>query len=76
MKHKGVEYSIARAEPGFWRWRFQIAETARAGRTQTNLAGVAAHRVRQQIDGELEKSTDASGKRQIASDQNTDEGEA
>ena len=69
MNHRGVEYSIARAEPGFWRWRFQIGETVKTGRTQTNLAGMAAHRVRKQIDRELGKSPDQLGNRHIALDQ-------
>jgi hypothetical protein len=72
MNHKGVEYSIARAETGFWQWRFQIGETVRTGRTQTNLAGMAANRVRQQIDRELKKSVDQPGGRHIASNQSAE----
>jgi hypothetical protein len=69
MNHKGAEYSIARPEPGFWNWRFQIGETVTTGRTQTNLAGMAAYRVRERIDRELRNSPDPQGNRHIALDQ-------
>ena len=73
MNHRDVEYSIARAEPGFWNWRFQIDDTVTTGRAETNLAGMAAHRVRQRIDRELRKSPDPRGNRHIASDQRGEE---
>ena len=53
MNRKGVEFTLLLIEPGFWRWRFQIGETVTTGKTQTNLAGVAAHRVRQRINRAL-----------------------
>ena len=53
MNHRGVEYSIARTEPGLWRWRFAIGESVTTGTTQTNLAGMAAHRVRRRINRAL-----------------------
>jgi hypothetical protein len=43
-------------EPGLWRWRFQIGETATTGTTKTNLRGMAAHRVKSRIDREFNKS--------------------
>jgi hypothetical protein len=69
MNHRGVEYSIARDEPGFWKWCFQIGETVTTGRTQTNLAGMATHKARQRVDRKLRKSPDPRGNRHIASDQ-------
>jgi hypothetical protein len=49
--HKGIQYTIAAtAEPDVWRWRFQIGDTVRTGRTQTRLAELAARRVQAKID--------------------------
>ena len=73
MTYKGIEYRIARAEPGFWKWRFQIDDTVTTGTAQTNLAVLAAYRVRQRIDHELGKSPDPRGNRHIASDQRGEE---
>jgi hypothetical protein len=38
-----------------WQWRFQIGEAVSTGKTETNLKGLAAHRVQQRIDRELKK---------------------
>ena len=54
MVYKGIEYTIAAtAEPDIWRWRFQIGDTVRTGRTQTRLAELAARRVQSKIDTAL-----------------------
>jgi hypothetical protein len=53
MNRKGVEFTVTKVEPGLWKWQFQIGETVTSGRTQSNLMGMAAHRVQQRIDGEL-----------------------
>jgi glycerate-2-kinase len=58
MNRKGVEFSLLLIEPGWWKWRFQIGETVSTGKTQTNLMGIAAHRVQQWIDHELKKPRD------------------
>ena len=58
MIRKGVEFTLSEAEPGLWQWRFQIGETIKTGRTETNLKGMAAHRVQQRIDLELRKPRD------------------
>ena len=52
----GVEYTLVLIEPGLWRWRFQIGETATTGTTKTNLRRMAAHRVKSRIDREFNKS--------------------
>ena len=54
MIHKGIQYTIAAtAEPDIWRWRFQIGDVVRTGRTQTRLAELAARRVQAKIDAAL-----------------------
>jgi len=55
MTRKGVEFTLLLAEPGLWKWRFQIGATATTGKTQTNLMGLAARRVELRIDGALRK---------------------
>ena len=56
MMHKGVEYTVAvTAMPSIWKWQFQIGEIVTSGKTQSNLMGMAAHRVQQRIDRELKK---------------------
>jgi uncharacterized membrane protein YcjF (UPF0283 family) len=52
--YKGIQYTIsATEEPDIWRWRFQIGDTVRSGRTQTRLAELAARRVQSKIDAAL-----------------------
>ena len=52
--YKGIEYTIAAtAEPDIWRWRFQVGDTVRTGRTQTRLVELAARRVQAKIDAAL-----------------------
>jgi hypothetical protein len=63
MNRKGVEFTLLLMEPGLWRWRFQIGETVSTGKAETNLMGLAAHRVNQRIDRELRKLRDLAPKR-------------
>ena len=49
----GVEFTLLLIEPGLWKWRFQIGETATTGKTKTNLRGLATRRVQAQIDRAL-----------------------
>jgi hypothetical protein len=58
MNRRGVEFSLMEAEPGVWKWQFQIGEIVTAGKTQSNLKGMAAHRVHERIDRELKKPRD------------------
>jgi hypothetical protein len=51
----GVEFTLLLIEPGLWRWRFQIGETATTGPTKTNLKGLATRRVETRIDRALHK---------------------
>ena len=54
MIHKGVQYSVAAAaEPGVWRWQFQVGDTVRTGKTQTRLGAMAIRRVQVKIDAAL-----------------------
>jgi hypothetical protein len=58
MNRRGVEFSLMEAEPGVWKWQFQIGEIVTTGKTQSNLEGMAAHRVHERIDRELKKPRD------------------
>jgi hypothetical protein len=52
--HRGIQYTItATAEPDIWRWRFEIGDAVKTGRTQTRLAELAARRVQSKIDAAL-----------------------
>jgi hypothetical protein len=55
VNRKGVEYSVLLIEPGLWRWRFQIGETATSGKTRTHLPGMVTRRVELRIDSALRK---------------------
>ena len=55
MKRKGVEFSLTQVEPGLWKWQFQIGNIVTTGKTHSNLMGLAARRVQQRIDCELNK---------------------
>jgi hypothetical protein len=48
MNRKGVEFSLTQVEPGLWKWQFEIENIVRTGKVQTNLMGMAAHRVQQE----------------------------
>ena len=58
MIRKGVEFTLQLIEPRLWKWRFEIGEAVTNGKTETNLMGLAAHRVRQRIDRVLNKPRD------------------
>jgi hypothetical protein len=55
MTRKGVEFTLLLIEPGLWKWRFQIGDTATTGKTKTRLMGMAARRAQLRIDGALRK---------------------
>jgi len=63
MNRRGVEFSLTQVEPGLWKWQFQIGDTVTIGKTQSNLMGMAAHRVQQRIDRELGKPRDLASRR-------------
>jgi hypothetical protein len=58
MNRRGVEFTVTQAEPGLWKWQFQIGKTVTTGKTQSKLIGMAARRVQQRIDRELGKARD------------------
>jgi hypothetical protein len=61
MNHKGVEYTVVRAEtPGYWHWRFRIGEKVKTGSTETNLELLAMRRAQVKINQAL-KGTEQSG---------------
>ena len=59
MNRKGVEFSLQQIEPDLWKWQFQIGKTVTSGKTRSRLMGMAAHRVQQRIDRELNKPRDS-----------------
>jgi len=62
MNRKGIEFSVNQVDEEWWNWRFQIGETVRTGKTQTRLMGMAARRVQQRIDRELNEARDLTSK--------------
>lgn len=57
LNHKGVEYTVApTATPGIWKWRFQIGDEVKTGRTETRINLLAMRRVQLRIDRELKKA--------------------
>ena len=56
MNRRGVEFTVMKVEPGLWKWQFQTGETVKTGKTKSKLLGIAARRVQQVIDRELNKS--------------------
>ena len=62
MNRKGVEFTVCQVDDDRWNWRYQIGETVRTGHTQTRLMGMAAHRVQQRIDRELNEARDLTSK--------------
>ena len=55
MVHKGVEYEIAKVEPGLWKYQFRIGAIIRTGKTRCSLELLAERRVRLTIDNQLRK---------------------
>jgi hypothetical protein len=62
MNRKGVEFTVSQVDEDWWNWRFQIGKIVRTGNTQTRLMGMAAHRVQQKIDCELNEARDLTSK--------------
>jgi hypothetical protein len=58
MNRRGIEFSLVQVDPGLWQWQFRIGEIVTTGKTKTSLKGMAARRVQQQIDRELNKPGD------------------
>jgi hypothetical protein len=60
--YKGIQYTISPTEePDIWRWRFEIGEAVKSGKTQTRLAELAARRVQSKIDAALRLLGGAAG---------------
>ena len=55
MIHKGVEYTVAAAAPGIWKWQFRIGDKVVNGKTEAKLQLLAIRRVQLRIDRELKK---------------------
>lgn len=57
MKHKGVNFTVARdvEEPDIWRYEFQLGTKWRTGTVQTRLELFAIRRVQMHIDRELKR---------------------
>jgi hypothetical protein len=63
---KGIQYPIsATEEPDIWRWRFEIGDAVRSGRTQARLAELAARRVQSRIDAALRALAPSSAQESI-----------
>ena len=58
MLHRGIEYTMALAAPGVWKWQFRIRDQVKSGITTTKLRQLAIRRVEQRIDRELKKAAD------------------
>ena len=58
MNRRGVEFTVTQVHRGLWKWQFQIGKTVTTGKTQSHLMGMAARRVQQRIDRELNKPRD------------------
>jgi hypothetical protein len=63
MHRKGVEFTLMQAEPGVWKWQFQIADTVVTGKARAKLRGLAAYKVQQRIDRELGNVRDIASKK-------------
>lgn len=51
MMYKGIEYSVVEAaEPGIWKWQFQIGGQIKTGVTATRLFLLASRRVQLKIN--------------------------
>jgi hypothetical protein len=66
MNYQGIEFSFAETQPGLWQWQFQIGETVKNGKTETNLQGIAAHRVQRRIDREIKQAQELAARRSRA----------
>jgi hypothetical protein len=53
MTYKGIDYTVAAAAPGVWKWQFRIGDRVKTGKTETNINLLAIRRVHLRIDREL-----------------------
>lgn len=54
MTHRGINYTLtAAADARIWHWQFELAGKLIAGKTRTSLKLLAARKVAQRIDREL-----------------------
>jgi hypothetical protein len=54
VQYKGVEYSVVEAaQPGVWKWQFQIGNEIRSGQTATKLCLMAYRRAQLKINQAL-----------------------
>ena len=63
MMHRGVEYTVSQATPGFWNWQFRMGDAVISGKTATNIRLLAIRRVQLRIDRELKKAAPKGGDR-------------
>lgn len=56
MTYKGVEFHVSMsAVQDVWKWKFQIGQQTKSGKTEAKLQLLAVRRVQSQIDRELRK---------------------
>jgi hypothetical protein len=56
MTYKGVEFQVSMsAVQDVWKWKFQIGQLSKSGKTEAKLQLLAVRRVQSQIDRELRK---------------------
>jgi hypothetical protein len=63
MNRRGIEFTLTQARPGLWQWQFQIGESVKNGKTETNLRGIAVHRVQERIDREISQTREPAARR-------------
>jgi hypothetical protein len=62
MNRRGIEFTLVQVDDDVWKWQFRIGETITTGKTKTRLKGMAARKVQQRIDRELQKPRDLAGR--------------
>jgi hypothetical protein len=56
MTYKGVEFQVSMsAVQDIWKWKFEIGQLTKSGKTEAKLQLLAVRRVQSQIDRELRK---------------------
>jgi hypothetical protein len=61
MIYRGIEYSVVEAaEPGLWKWQFQIGSEIKSGVTATKLYLLASRRAQLKINQALKGAPSAS----------------
>jgi hypothetical protein len=63
MNRRGIEFTLTQVQPGLWHWQFQIGKSVMNGKTETNLRGMAVHRVQQRIDREISRTREPAAAR-------------